>query len=160
MGVDSIAHKSKRKSPRMSAETREIVRQSHQERQNVQPTISDHQREPWEDAPACCNEAVDDDCQSDEYPYHEVTLSAFDGPETLVIEVLDDGIGIPPEDQQHIFEDFFRGGNVEEHGGSGLGLSIAKGLVEAHGGRIWAESAAGQGTTIFLTLPILTPQSG
>jgi signal transduction histidine kinase len=85
-----------------------------------------------------------------------VTLSAFDGPETLVIEVLDDGIGIPPEDQQHIFEDFFRGGNVKEHGGSGLGLSIAKKIVDAHEGSIQVESpyqAGKSGTKVTVRIP-------
>jgi len=85
-----------------------------------------------------------------------VTLSAFDEPEALVIEVLDDGIGIPAEDQQHIFEDFFRGGNVEEHGGSGLGLSIAKKIVDAHEGSIQIESpyqAGKSGTKVTVRIP-------
>ena len=85
-----------------------------------------------------------------------VTLSAFDGPEALVIEVLDDGIGIPAEDQQHVFEDFFRAGNVEEHGGTGLGLSIAKKIVDAHEGSIQVESpyqAGKSGTKVTVRIP-------
>jgi signal transduction histidine kinase len=69
-----------------------------------------------------------------------VTLSARDEPGSLVIEVMDEGIGIPIEDQAHIFEDFFRGSNVDEYGGTGLGLSIAKKIVEAHAGQIIVES--------------------
>jgi signal transduction histidine kinase len=69
-----------------------------------------------------------------------VTLSARDEPDMLVIEVLDEGIGIPPEDQEHIFDDFFRATNVTEYSGAGLGLSIAKKIVEAHEGQIKVES--------------------
>ncbi len=69
-----------------------------------------------------------------------VTLSARDEAEALVIEVMDEGIGIPVEDQAHIFEDFFRGSNADEYGGTGLGLSIAKKIVQAHQGEIRVES--------------------
>lgn len=69
-----------------------------------------------------------------------VTLSAHDEPEALVVEVLDEGIGIPDEDQQHIFDDFFRASNAAEFGGAGLGLSIAKKIVDAHSGSLTVES--------------------
>jgi len=85
-----------------------------------------------------------------------VTLSAHDEPEALVIEVLDQGIGIPPQDQQHLFEDFFRGSNVEDVGGSGLGLSIAKKIVDAHAGKITLESpcpGAAGGTRVEVRIP-------
>ena len=85
-----------------------------------------------------------------------VTLSAQDEPEALVIEVLDEGMGIPPQDQEHVFEDFFRGRNVEEVGGSGLGLSIAKKIVDAHEGQIAIESpyATGvSGTRVVVRIP-------
>jgi signal transduction histidine kinase len=85
-----------------------------------------------------------------------VILSAYDTPQALVIEVLDEGIGIPAEDQQHLFEDFFRGGNVEEHSGSGLGLSIAKKIVDAHEGIIRIESpyqAGKTGTKVTVKIP-------
>jgi len=69
-----------------------------------------------------------------------VTIIARDEPEALVVEVLDEGIGIPSEDQLLIFEDFYRASNVAEFGGSGLGLSITKKIVEAHQGQIEVES--------------------
>ncbi len=71
-------------------------------------------------------------------------------------EVLDTGIGIPPQDLPRMFEDFFRASNVETKG-TGLGLSIAKRIVEAHGGRIWVESPCpetGKGCKFTFTLPI------
>jgi signal transduction histidine kinase len=56
-----------------------------------------------------------------------------------MVEVIDTGIGIPPEDLPRLFTDFFRGSNVQTKG-TGLGLSISKRIIEAHGGKIWAES--------------------
>ena len=85
-----------------------------------------------------------------------VTLSAQDHPEALVIEVLDEGVGIPPQDQEHVFEDFFRGSNVEEVGGSGLGLSIAKKIVDAHEGQIAIQSPSAEGasgTRVVVRIP-------
>ena len=75
----------------------------------------------------------------------------------LLFTVRDSGIGIPPEHLPHIFERFYRVDKSRSRagGGSGIGLTIARHLVEAHGGRIWAESAgAGQGSTFFFTLPL------
>jgi len=72
----------------------------------------------------------------------------------LRISVSDTGIGILPEELPHIFEKFYRGRAEEEVSGSGLGLSIAKQIVEAHGGRIWVESTPGQGSTFTFTLPV------
>lgn len=69
-----------------------------------------------------------------------VTLSGRDETDTLVIEIRDEGIGIPTEEQAHIFDDFYRASNVAEISGAGLGLSIAKKIVDAHEGRIEIES--------------------
>jgi signal transduction histidine kinase len=72
------------------------------------------------------------------------------------VEIRDNGIGIPPKELDHIFEEFYQ---VEDHmrrrhGGMGLGLSIAQGIVRLHGGKIWAESKGdGQGTTIVVLIP-------
>jgi len=74
--------------------------------------------------------------------------------EEIVIAVSDQGSGIAPEDLPHLFERFFRAGGERKSEGIGLGLYISKLLVEAHGGRIWAESEVGTGSTFFFTLPM------
>ena len=75
--------------------------------------------------------------------------------EVLRIDVEDQGIGIPQEDQGMLFTKFFRSKEVINKGisGTGLGLFVVKHLVTAHGGRIWLTSEEGQGTTFSFTLP-------
>ncbi|HTQ46089.1 MAG TPA: ATP-binding protein [Polyangiaceae bacterium] len=68
-------------------------------------------------------------------------------------EVHDEGPGIPPEQLAHLFDRYWRAPSARRTVGSGLGLFIAKGLVEAHGGQIWAESAMGRGSTFCFTVP-------
>ena len=84
----------------------------------------------------------------------EVRLDAHREGGGIVVEIRDNGEGINPADLPLIFETFYRGEKSRSRttGGSGLGLAIAKGLVEAHGGAIWASSEVGQGTTIRFTL--------
>ncbi|HLG52034.1 MAG TPA: ATP-binding protein, partial [Chloroflexota bacterium] len=75
----------------------------------------------------------------------------------ILVAVKDQGIGIAPEHLEHVFERFYRvdGKLARETGGSGLGLAISRGLVEAHGGRIWVESQVGKGSTFYFTIPIV-----
>lgn len=74
-----------------------------------------------------------------------VHLSARDDPDVLWISVSDKGIGIPKEDQPHIFDEFFRASNAEQISGTGLGLSITKKIIDAHEGEITLESPYGDG---------------
>ena len=73
----------------------------------------------------------------------------------LLIRVEDSGVGIPAEHLDHIFDRFYRvpGPSGTEVDGAGLGLSICKAIVEGHGGRIWAESRVGSGSTFYVTIP-------
>ncbi|MBX0327705.1 HAMP domain-containing protein [Oscillochloris sp. ZM17-4] len=87
-----------------------------------------------------------------------VTKDAADSgliPSCIVFEVADSGEGIAAEDLPHVFERFYRGEKSRSRatGGAGLGLAIARGIVEAHGGQIWIESARGRGTTVRFSLP-------
>ena len=68
--------------------------------------------------------------------------------------VRDSGIGIPADDVTRIFERFYRVDKSRTGSGTGLGLSIAKHIVEAHGGKIWAESVEGRGSTFYFSIPI------
>ncbi|MBK7870652.1 MAG: PAS domain S-box protein [Saprospiraceae bacterium] len=74
--------------------------------------------------------------------------------ETLLITIIDQGIGIPEEEQQHLFTPFFRAHNVENIQGTGLGLNIVKRYVDLMQGDIRFESELGKGTTIYITLPL------
>jgi signal transduction histidine kinase len=76
-----------------------------------------------------------------------------------VVSVADQGVGIAPEHLNRLFEKFFRAkSGLSRHVvGSGLGLPIARTIVEGHGGRIWAESQVGQGSTFYFTLPLEGP---
>lgn len=98
-------------------------------------------------------------------PGGSVTVSVSQMTKTLEIAIADTGEGIAPEDLSHIFERFWRadrararpriGGEERLAGGTGLGLSVAQSLVEAQGGRIWVESALGEGTVFRFTLPLV-----
>ncbi len=89
-------------------------------------------------------------------PTGEIRASAREQRREITISVSDQGIGIAPGNLERIFERFFQvdAAATRRAGGTGLGLSICKGIVEAHGGRIWAESTPGQGSTFHFTLPI------
>jgi len=72
----------------------------------------------------------------------------------LLVQVTDRGIGIPKEAMPHLFERFYRAKDSMARGGAGLGLYISEQIIEAHGGRIWAESKVGKGSTFSFTLPL------
>jgi signal transduction histidine kinase len=82
----------------------------------------------------------------------EVRFCASSGDGQVVIEVTDTGPGIPPEQAAHLFEHFWQARRNDKRG-VGLGLTIAKGIVEAHGGRIWCTSTPGAGSTFSIALP-------
>ena len=88
-------------------------------------------------------------------PGGSVTLCAERVPGGITVAVSDTGEGISAQDLPHIFERFYRGDKSRNRaggGGAGLGLAIAKGIIEAHGGSIWAESQPGKGTVFTFTL--------
>jgi signal transduction histidine kinase len=81
-----------------------------------------------------------------------IVVRGEDAPGEILVAVEDSGAGIPAEQLPHIFSQFWQGARTDRRG-IGLGLAIAKGIVEAHGGRIWVESTLGAGSTFFFTLP-------
>ncbi|MGH7664659.1 MAG: sensor histidine kinase [Gemmatimonadaceae bacterium] len=78
-----------------------------------------------------------------------------DGAESVLVEVGDSGIGIAPENHDLVFREFAQvdASASRQHHGTGLGLTIARRLVELHGGRIWVESAIGEGSRFYFTIP-------
>ena len=83
-----------------------------------------------------------------------IVVSAVQGDFHVSVSVSDEGMGIPPESLPHLFRKFSRIAGEEQLGDTGLGLAISKGIVEAHGGRIWAASAgSGEGARFTFTLP-------
>jgi signal transduction histidine kinase len=83
----------------------------------------------------------------------QITITASRKDAFVLHEIRDTGIGIPEDKMEKIFEEFYQ---VEsgKHGGTGLGLAITKRLVEEHGGKIWAKSHLGEGSTFYFTLPL------
>jgi two-component system sensor histidine kinase VicK len=77
------------------------------------------------------------------------------------VSVIDNGIGIPAKDLHRVFERFFQVQShmTRRHGGMGLGLSVAKVMIEMHGGQIWVESLEGKGSNFSFLLPISTVQA-
>ena len=96
---------------------------------------------------------------SQDRKYIGVNLYRDDG--SVKLEVVDQGIGIPHQEQQKIFEKFYRVGDPLVHNtkGSGLGLSLVRHIVQAHGGEVAVDSAPGQGSKFTIVLPVRAPQN-
>lgn len=91
----------------------------------------------------------------------QITVACEAEVDHVVVSIVDQGEGIPPPYLDKVFERFFQvdGASTRRVGGSGLGLAISRGIIEAHGGRIWAESTPGQGSTFRFTLPRVRDES-
>jgi signal transduction histidine kinase len=88
-------------------------------------------------------------------PGTRITISAYPIENAIQIDVADQGIGIPAKEREHVFEAFRQLENESSNRarGAGLGLAICKGLVEAHGGKIWIQERAEPGTVVSFTIP-------
>jgi len=84
-----------------------------------------------------------------------ITIGAVPADGKIKVSVADTGAGIPQEDLPRIFERFYKVDRARGKSGTGLGLAIARHVVEAHGGRIWAESVEGKGAVFYFTLPAM-----
>jgi two-component system phosphate regulon sensor histidine kinase PhoR len=82
-----------------------------------------------------------------------IAIAAASADDKITVSVADTGVGIPLEDLPRIFERFYKVDRARDKSGTGLGLAIARHVVEAHGGRIWAESVEGKGAVFYFTLP-------
>ncbi|MEJ2212033.1 MAG: ATP-binding protein, partial [Anaerolineae bacterium] len=87
-------------------------------------------------------------------PGGRITVAVQLAGDNVVFSVEDTGVGIPAVDVPRIFERFYKADRARSGGGTGLGLAIAQHVVQGHGGRIWAESVEGQGSTFSFTLPV------
>ncbi len=89
----------------------------------------------------------------------QIKVSAWQDGTSSVIKVSDTGVGIPPEEQERIFQPFYQvKPDKERRRRGGLGLAITKFLVELHGGKIWVESVVGQGSSFLFSLPGMEPE--
>ena len=82
-----------------------------------------------------------------------ISIAAAASNDQITVSIVDTGVGIPAEDLPRIFERFYKVDRARGKSGTGLGLAIARHVVEAHSGRIWAESVEGKGATFYFTLP-------
>jgi signal transduction histidine kinase len=85
-------------------------------------------------------------------PGGRIIVGATTGEGDVMFRVTDTGSGIPPSGVPHVFDRFWQA-KKDSRQGAGLGLPIARGIVEAHGGRIWVESVLGSGTSFFFVIP-------
>jgi two-component system, OmpR family, phosphate regulon sensor histidine kinase PhoR len=92
----------------------------------------------------------------------EVCLGASMAAGSITIVVRDQGVGIPAEELEHVFELFYRVNNTDRRmfGGTGLGLALVREIALGHGGRVWAESSIGKGSAFYVSLPVHTERAG
>lgn len=88
-----------------------------------------------------------------------IHVSAFQDGKMVVFKVSDNGVGIAKIDITRIFERFYKADRARSGGGTGLGLSICRHIVEAHGGKIWAESVENSGSDFFFSIPVVYPEN-
>jgi signal transduction histidine kinase len=86
-----------------------------------------------------------------------VTAGVAPGESGVLFWVADTGRGMTPDKLVRVFDRFWQASARSGRLGAGIGLPITKGIVEAHGGRIWVESAPGQGSTFFFSIPVVAP---
>jgi PAS domain S-box-containing protein len=89
-----------------------------------------------------------------------VTVAARQQEQEVLFSVADTGVGIAPDSVPHVFDRFWQAAGRASRLGAGLGLPITRGIVEAHGGRIWVESTQGLGSTFFFTIPFVPTEMG
>lgn len=140
----------------------EVKNTLHDDFQEIKYALPDHPINLYVDLPKLCVVFINlmENAIRFTPPDGEIELSAQEQGEKLIIELNDSGQGIPPEDLEKIFEVFYQKEDhmTRRYGGLGLGLSIARELVELHKGRIWAESEGeGKGATFHVVLPKTHP---
>ncbi len=90
-------------------------------------------------------------------PSSPVVVRVFRRDDDALISVADQGVGVDADDLPHLFEKHYRARTAETTEGTGLGLFASRQIVEAHGGRIWAESTVGRGSTFTVSVPATAP---
>jgi two-component system sensor histidine kinase KdpD len=89
-------------------------------------------------------------------PTTPIRVGAWQENGAVTVEIADEGPGIMPGSEEAVFRKFYRGGGGSE-GGAGLGLTICRGIVTAHGGRIWVDRSSGNGAAVRFTIPLQGP---
>jgi len=129
-------------------------------RQKVEPNLPDRLPLVWVDVDMACRVLVNLIENAIKFTPTEgrIEVGAKQDGEWLQFWVKDNGPGIPPADQERIFDKFTRLRGKDTPGGLGVGLAFCRLAVQGHGGRIWVESPGGNGASFNFTFPLATPQ--